>query len=558
MAELVLVLGGTRSGKSAVAESLVAGAASASCVVYVATGSAGDPEMAARIAAHRARRPTTWRTVETQDPAAAVRAAPPGSAVLVDALGLWLAARLDADRGLLLAEVGALAAAALAHDGGPVVVVAEEAGLGVVPTGAATRRWLDLLGEAKQRLAALAGRTLLVVAGHPLLVSPPAQAAEPAGPGAGPGLAVGDRLVPGGAPGLAVGDRRVPGGAPGLAVDAGACEHGVHGDRLVPEGALDFAVNVHSPMPAHVREALDRALDRAGSYPDDAAGRAAAATRHRRPAGEALVTAGATDAFHLLARVVRARLACVVHPGFSEPEAALRAAGVPVAHAVRRATDGWRLDPSAVDERADVVVVGNPNNPTGTLDDPERVAGLCRPGRVTVVDEAFMDFVEDEWSWSLAGRRDLPGLVVVRSVTKLWGLAGVRAGYLLGPPGLVARCAAARPPWATSSLALAAVEVCAADERHRRQVAREVAAAREALAAGLRTLPGVTVHAGAANFLLLGVPDGPAVRARLLDRGVAVRPPTFPGLGPDHLRVAVRDEERNALLLKTLEEVLRG
>jgi len=552
MAELVLVLGGTRSGKSAVAESLVAGAASASCVVYVATGSAGDPEMAARIAAHRARRPTTWRTVETQDPAAAVRGAPPGSAVLVDALGLWLAARLDADRGLLLAEVDALAAAALAHDGGPVVVVAEEAGLGVVPTGAATRRWLDLLGEAKQRLAALAGRTLLVVAGLAVHVSPPAQAAEPAGPAAGPGLAVHAGAYEHGVHG----DRLVPGGAPGLAVDAGACAAGVHGDRLVPEGALDFAVNVHSPMPAHVREALDRALDRAASYPDAAAGRAAAATRHRRPAGEALVTAGATDAFHLLARVVRARLACVVHPGFSEPEAALRAAGVPVAHAVRRATDGWRLDPSAVDERADVVVVGNPNNPTGTLDDPERVAGLCRPGRVTVVDEAFMDFVEDEWS--LAGRRDLPGLVVVRSVTKLWGLAGVRAGYLLGPPGLVARCAAARPPWATSSLALAAVEVCAADERHRRQVAREVAAAREALAAGLRTLPGVTVHAGAANFLLLGVPDGPAVRARLLDRGIAVRPPTFPGLDPDHLRVAVRDQERNALLLKTLEEVLRG
>ncbi|HEV8653567.1 MAG TPA: bifunctional adenosylcobinamide kinase/adenosylcobinamide-phosphate guanylyltransferase [Actinomycetes bacterium] len=518
MAELILVLGGTRSGKSAVAESLVAGADGVrSPVVYVATGSAGDAEMAERIAAHRARRPPGWRTVETQDPAAAVRAAPPGSAVLVDALGLWLAARLDAEPGVLLAEVDALAAAAAAHHGGPVVVVAEEAGLGVVPAGAATRRWLDLLGEAKQRLAAVAARTLLVVAGHPLTVSPPTPAEA-----------------------------------------AGGYAPGVHGDRLVPEGALDFAANVRGPTPAHVRQALDRALDLAAGYPDDAAGRAAVAGRHRRPAGEVLVTAGATDAFHVLARVVGARLACMVHPGFSEPETALRAAGVPVTYAFRAAAQGWRLDPTAVDDRADVVVVGNPNNPTGTLDDAERVAALCRPGRVTVVDEAFMDFVEDEPSWSLAGRRDLPGLVVVRSVTKLWGLAGVRAGYLLGPAGLVARCAAARPPWATSTLALAAVEVCAGDERHRRQVAREVAAAREALAAGLRALPGVTVHHGAANFLLVGVPDGPAVHAGLLERGVAVRPPTFPGLGPDHLRVAVRDEEANRLLVKTLEEVLGG
>jgi len=516
MAELVLVLGGTRSGKSAVAESLVAGGGWTG-VVYVATGSADDDEMAGRIAAHRARRPPGWHTVETRDPAAAVRGAPPGSAVLVDALGPWLAARLDGDRAVLLAEVDALALAAAAHDGGPVVVVAEEAGLGLVPADASARRWLDLLGDAKQRLAAVAARTLLVVAGQAVTVA------------AGPAL-----------------------------VDLAAPDPRVHGDRLVPEGALDFAVNVHGPTPAHVRRALDRALDRAASYPDDRAARAAVAARHRRPVGEALVTAGATDAFHLLARVVRARLACVAQPGFSEPEAAMRAVGVPVAHAVRKAADGWRLDPSAVDAGADVVVVGNPNNPTGTLDDPERVAALCRPGRVTVVDEAFMDFVEDDHRWSLAGRGDLPGLVVVRSVTKLWALAGVRAGYLLGPAGLVARCAAARPPWATSGPALAAVEVCAADDDHRRQVAREVAAAREALAAELRGLPRVTVHPGAANFLLLGVPDGPAAHAGLLARGIAARPPTFPGLGPDHLRVAVRDQERNRLLVKALAEVLAG
>jgi histidinol-phosphate aminotransferase len=513
MAELVLVLGGTRSGKSAVAESLVAPAAA---VVYVATGVAGDgdAEMAARVAAHRARRPPGWRTVETGDPAAAVQAAPPGSAVLVDALGSWLAARCDDDPGQLLAEVDALAAAAADHPGGPVVVVAEEAGLGVVPTGAVTRRWLDLLGEAKQRLAARAARTLLVVAGRPVELPAPLPGPDQVGEAPGP-----------------------------------------HGDRLVPEGALDFAVNVR-PTPAHVRRVLDQALDRAAGYPDDRAARAAAAARHQRPPGEALVTAGATDAFHLLGRVVSARLACVVHPGFSEPEAAMRAAGVPVARAFRAAGDGWRLDPATVDDRAEVVVVGNPNNPTGTLDDPELVATLCRPGRVTLVDEAFMDFVEDERAWSLAGRRDLPGLVVVRSVTKLWGLAGVRAGYLLGPAGLVARCQAARPPWATSTLALAVVQACAADEDHRRRTAREVAAARQALAADLRALPGVTVHPGAANFLLLGVAGAEAVRAGLLRRGVAVRPPTFPGLGPDHLRVAVRDPEDNALLVKALAEVL--
>ncbi len=100
---------------------------------------------------------------------------------------------------------------------------------------------------------------------------------------------------------------------------------------------------------------------------------------------------------------------------------------------LRRPDDGWALHPDEVPADADLVIVGNPNNPTGTLDDPDRVAALCRPGRVTVVDEAFVDFVADPTA-SSASRRDLPGLVVVRSVTKLWGWPGSAPGTSSRPP----------------------------------------------------------------------------------------------------------------------------
>jgi histidinol-phosphate aminotransferase len=113
----------------------------------------------------------------------------------------------------------------------------------------------------------------------------------------------------------------------------------------------------------------------------------------------------------------------VVHPSFTEPEAALQAAG----HRVRRVwrnRDHFHLDPAAVPAEADFVVTSNPNNPTGTLDQAATLVGLARPGWVVVVDEAFMEFTVDEVE-SLAGRRDLPGLAVVRSLTKLWGLAGL-------------------------------------------------------------------------------------------------------------------------------------
>ena len=120
-----------------------------------------------------------------------------------------------------------------------------------------------------------------------------------------------------------------------------------------------------------------------------------------------------------------------MHPSFTEPEAALRAAGHPVERL--QLAPPYQLDPGLVPDDADLVVVGNPTNPTGVVH--ERLAELCRPGRTTVVDEAFMDAIPGE-PHSLASQR-LPGLVVVRSLTKTWALAGLRVGYLLAEPEVV-------------------------------------------------------------------------------------------------------------------------
>jgi histidinol-phosphate aminotransferase len=118
------------------------------------------------------------------------------------------------------------------------------------------------------------------------------------------------------------------------------------------------------------------------------------AARHGRPSAEVLLTAGAAEAFVLLAWALRPARAVVVHPQFTKPEAALRAAGHQVERVLLRPEDGFRLDPAAVPHEADLVVVGNPTNPTSVLHpDLDR---LARPGRVLVVDEAFMDAVSGE------------------------------------------------------------------------------------------------------------------------------------------------------------------
>ncbi|MCT2275856.1 nicotinate-nucleotide--dimethylbenzimidazole phosphoribosyltransferase [Dietzia cinnamea] len=168
----LLVLGGTRSGKSAHAESVAA--ATGTDVVYVATArrDPDDAEMTARIAAHRDRRPDEWVTEET-DEVTRVLAEHPDSTVLVDDLGGWLTRRMDAtlgwtDGGSAVADETDALVAAVAEHPGPVVLVSPEVGLGVVPDTLSGRVFADVIGSLNRRLAQVCDSAVLVVAGRAL------------------------------------------------------------------------------------------------------------------------------------------------------------------------------------------------------------------------------------------------------------------------------------------------------------------------------------------------------------------------------------------------------
>ena len=330
-----------------------------------------------------------------------------------------------------------------------------------------------------------------------------------------------------------------------------------HGDVEATPGLVDLAVNVRADAPpAWLRTVLHDAVDASAAYPDPRPARTAVAAAHGRDEAEVLLTAGAAETFTLLARALTPRRAVVVHPSFTEPEAALRAAGHPVERLLL-AGPGYRLDPSAVPDDADLVVLGNPTNPTSVLHPGGVVAALARPGRVLVVDEAFADTVAGEPA-SLAGRTDLPGLLVVRSLTKTWGLAGLRVGYALGPADLVAALAAQQPHWPVSTPALAALVACTtpAARAEADEVARRLDVHRAAL---LTALPAQVEVVGEPRsaFVLLRVPGGAQVRERLRERGWAVRRgDTFPGLAGDHLRVAVRDPGTSRAFASVLAEIL--
>jgi len=167
MPQLTLVLGGARSGKSRYAENLIA--VLGSPWVFVATAEPGDAEMTERIALHRSRRGKDWQTVEApHDLSAALAAVATDTPVLVDCLTLWLSNRMLA-RADLEAEIARLEAA-LNSRRAPVVLVSNEVGFGIVPDNELARRFRDLQGRLNQRMAALADRVVLMVAGLPIVV----------------------------------------------------------------------------------------------------------------------------------------------------------------------------------------------------------------------------------------------------------------------------------------------------------------------------------------------------------------------------------------------------
>ncbi|WEH32800.1 Rv2231c family pyridoxal phosphate-dependent protein CobC [Streptomyces sp. AM 4-1-1] len=336
-----------------------------------------------------------------------------------------------------------------------------------------------------------------------------------------------------------------------------------HGDAEVRDGDLtDLAVNVRTGTPPDwLKERIAASLDSLAVYPDDRTARAAVAARHGLPPERVLLTAGAAEAFVLIARALPVRRPVVVHPQFTEPEAALRAAGHEVERVLLRAGDGFRLDPAAVPQDADLVVIGNPTNPTSVLHPAGTLERLARPGRTLVVDEAFMDAVPDERE-ALCGRTDIPGLVVLRSLTKTWGLAGLRVGYAVADPETVATLAGAQPLWPVSSPALVAAEACVEPRAlaEAAGAARRVAVDRAHLVAGLTEFPEIRVVEPAEGpFVLVRLERAAEVRERLRALGFAARRgDTFPGLGPGWLRLAVRDRTTTNRFLQALDKALQA
>jgi len=329
-----------------------------------------------------------------------------------------------------------------------------------------------------------------------------------------------------------------------------------------PEEVLDFSANTNpfGPSPA-VRAALAKVpLDR---YPDRESldFRAKLAASMALPLGRVIAGSGATELISLAAQAfVRPDdPVLVVGPTYGEYARAAALVGGRVS--TWQASEEDDFTPSVIEiadevERLEprVVFVCHPNNPTGRALDLEALEALARrrPATLFVVDEAYQPFADEPWT-ALAVSAE--NVLVLRSMTKDCGLAGVRLGYAVGPEPLVEPLRRVQPPWSVNALAQAAGIAALGDPAHRYDSLQRLREARWALVAGLTRL-GLPPLPSAVPFFLIRVGDGATFRLKLLARRILVRDCASFGL-PAYVRISTRRPEENDRLLAAVEEVWR-
>jgi threonine-phosphate decarboxylase len=342
-----------------------------------------------------------------------------------------------------------------------------------------------------------------------------------------------------------------------------------HGDRAAAEPGVELSFSVSVNPRCVPKEILSACLDvfvvpGLGKYPD-ADSRSLAkrlAWQHGVASEQVVIGNGANELIYATARALKPRQVAIAEPTYTEYLRASLLMGATVTHWFPEDED---FTPGPFDPKeAEIIWLCNPNNPTGRLWPAGALVPWIesKPQTVFVVDEAFLPFREDEMVHSLIRALDrLDNLVVVRSLTKVYALAGLRLGYAVASAALAARLREQIVPWSVNSLAQAAGVAALDDEPF-------LAVTRNWLA---RTLPSfLTRLAGCssclrpipsqANFVLIRLKDTSAgwLARRLAERGIAIRDASnFIGLGPEYVRLSLRQAEDNERLLRELQLVFQ-
>ena len=339
---------------------------------------------------------------------------------------------------------------------------------------------------------------------------------------------------------------------------------------LKPEDILDFSASINPlGLSPRAEAAIKTAISFLGHYPEPGAEamRAELASYHGLPEENILVGNGSTEFIYLLPQVLRPKKAVMVEPSFSEHRNSLESVGCVVENFLTLENKGFVPDTerlcSEIANGCDVAYLCNPANPTGILLSKKEVLKIteeCRRyGVMLVVDEAFIDFAEEESVKREAITMD--NLIVIRSMTKFFSMAGLRLGYVIASKRLIKRFEAAKPPWSVNTLAILAGMESLKDTDYIKRTREWLEQEKLFLMQGFNNLSYFKTYPTEVNYILVKILlDGITTRGiqeRLLKQGILIRDcSSFIGLGDNFFRVAVRKRVENIFLLDSMNKML--
>lgn len=336
---------------------------------------------------------------------------------------------------------------------------------------------------------------------------------------------------------------------------------------VAPSSVLDFSASVNRMADKNkLKSWLVEAADGMGDYPDPEYNHLRKLIgEHYAISPDAILPGnGSTELLYLVPRVFGVKKGLVIAPSYADYVDAIRLAGGVVDRMYLNKNNGFTIDYSKLDdklqERFDIVIIGTPNNPTGTVAEPAVLRNfiVTHPDTLFLIDESFADF-----ALALSLLPHIPAnAVVLRSFTKFYGIPGLRAGFTAAPIAVTEKLKAAKEPWTLNS---AAEHVCRRlleggmdDEKMRSDINMQ----RGVLAVSLEAIGGLRVYTTPANYLLVEIESkilaAGELKTRLLSqKGILIRDcANFDGLDPYWFRVAVRSEADNARLAAALKGVL--
>jgi threonine-phosphate decarboxylase len=332
---------------------------------------------------------------------------------------------------------------------------------------------------------------------------------------------------------------------------------------------LDFSASIN-PLgyPENVRKVIRENLDDILHYPDIDCShlRQRIAQEIGRSDDEIIVGNGSTELFYLIPRALRPGGGVVFHPTFSEFAEALKCSHTEVIHNVLKEESQFRFTyykDYFLDKKVRIAFLCNPNNPTGQLVERHIILDMARqhPDITFVIDEAFIDFVEEPGKYSVIDDAGIIGnLIVVRSLTKFYGFPGLRVGYMVVHKDLVKKIMEYKEPWSVNALAQCAAVVALEDKGFISQSREFMVKERAYLFNELSHIHGLLPYLPTANYLFIKITitgmTSSLLYEQLLASGIAIRDcSNFIGLNDKYFRVAVRTREENIKLITLLRDV---